>query len=482
MSGIVALQGDLKDSEKLETMLSKLEHRGPDARETYTMADSFLGQVKSQGEPSFTKKRAATLVLDGQPSYLGKQISREELLNLYLEKGTKFIKQLGDAFTFILSDGDELVAARDTFGARPLYYVNCENGLMFASEIKALEELNPDAEIKIFPPGTYYSSTEGFSTFKKIPGFQANIHASPGSQRYNQKAEELNRLLIEAVRKNVTDQENIGVFLSGGVDSSIIAAALDKITDKPIKTFAVGVAGSDDVMKARKVAEFLNSEHKEYTYDYDDMMKVLPEVIYYLESFDVELVNSSIANFLVAYLAKESGMEVVLSGEGADELFGGYHHLKDCSTDSELNRELEHLLKGLHNGGLQRVDRMTKAHALDCRMPFFDKDVIDFARVIPCNWKITDEGMEKLILRQAFDGMLPEEVLWRKKVQFGIGSGNEGVMEEKIKNQITDKEYRNAQKNTSFTFKSKIEYYYYKIFKEKHPLKGIESTVNRWLA
>ncbi len=482
MSGIVAVQGTFQSSDRLESMLGKLEHRGPDTRETYSCTNVSLGEVRNESESEFVGdyESDGVLVLDGNPSYKGEKIDRTELFQLYKKIGPEIFTELGNDFAFILTDGKELVAARDIFGARPLYYVEQRGDLVFASELKALEGM--ESEVKIFSPGTFYTSSNGFTTFRQVPDFDSEFEASVESERFNQKSRELNQLLINAVKANVDDWEQTGVLLSGGVDSSIIAAAFNRIALEPIKTFAVGIEGSEDVLKARQVAKYLNSYHQEYTYDYEDMLKVLSQVIYYLESFDVELVNSSIANFLVAREAKNAGIDTVLSGEGADELFGGYHHLKECTTDKELNRELEQLLQGLHNGGLQRVDRMTKAHALDCRMPFFDNEVINFARVLPCNWKISSQGMEKLILRQAFDGMLPDDVLWRKKVQFGIGSGNEGAMEEMIKDRVTDKEYRNAQKKTSFTFKSKIEYYYYKIFKQHYPLDDVESMVNRWLA
>ncbi|OWZ84756.1 asparagine synthase-related protein [Natranaerobius trueperi] len=480
MSGIVGVQGKFQ-TKKLEGILEKLEHRGPDGKRLYPNGNLALGEVTSQYELSLARENIynSVLVLDGTPSYQGAKLSREELFNFYLDNGPNIFKLLEDDFAIILTDGDKLVVARDIFGTRPLYYCKVQEGLVFASEIKALKEL--DAEIKVFPPGTYYTTSDGFNRFKSVPEFNDDIEDSPGSARYYQKAEELNSLIEKAVKKNISENTRIGVFLSGGVDSSVIAAALSNVKKAPIQTFAVGMKDCDDVLNARKVSEYINSEHYELTYESQDMIDALPEVIYHLESFDVELVNSSIANYLVSKIAKEKGIELVLSGEGADELFGGYHHLKQYETNEELNRELELLLKGMHSGGLQRVDRMTKAHALNCQMPFFDSEIIEFARILPYRWKISDSGMEKVILRQAFNGMLPDEVLWRKKSQFGIGSGNEDAMTNIINAQVTDKELRMAKENYGINFKSKAEYYYYKIFKEFYPDK-VESMVNRWLA
>ncbi|ACB85440.1 asparagine synthase-related protein [Natranaerobius thermophilus] len=491
MSGIVAIKGTQAYKDTMVKMLDKLKHRGPQKQNIFPSYASNvligecnleyeLSKIDESQNPIDNKNHNINLALDGEPLMEGKRLSRNDLIKLFQREGPEFVKFLGDGFALIYTDGKELYAARDIFGRRPLYYGHdSSNNIYFASEMKALTEICE--EIKIFPPGYYYSQDDGFNKYTSIPHFESNIDEEPGSKDYYEKSARLKYLLIKAVADSWETGKEPGIFLSGGVDSSVVAAALANLTDKPIHTFAVGIEDSEDIKNAEEVSQYLGTEHTVLTYTEEDMFEVLPEVIYYLESFDVELVNSSIANYLVSKLAKSNNFEITLSGEGADELFGGYHHLKDCKSDEQLNEALEGLLKGLHNGGLQRVDRMTNAHSLNCRMPFLHSYIINYALKIPCDWKISGNGMEKLILRQAFDGDLPEQVLWRKKAQFGIGSGNEKAMEKIIDSEITDQEYYDNKEKHGIDFKSKEEYFYFKIFHKFFPEKSQTKTVNRWL-
>ncbi|OWZ82660.1 asparagine synthase-related protein [Natranaerobius trueperi] len=482
MSGIVAIKNNFNKAD-VEKMLDKLHHRGPDDTHLYQKGDYFIGEKVLASE--FSSQDSNTemnkiMAIDGEPLLHDTFITKDKLLDLYEKEGPEFVSYLGNGFSLILLENDRIFVARDTFGRKPLYYAIDDNGnFHFASEMKALRDYFNN--IEIFPPGSYYTEQAGIQSFSSVPLFHSNIKDDPGSKDYYEKAAKLNYLMTKAVSEAWKEAKDPAVFLSGGVDSSVVAVALANLTDKKINTFAVGTENSEDILNARKVSEYIQSHHVELTYNKDDMFEVLPEVIYYLESFDVELVNSSIANFLVSKLAKEHGFDVVLSGEGADELFGGYHHLKDCKTDTELNEALEGLLRGLHNGGLQRVDRMTSAHSLNCRMPFLHHKIINFAKRIPCDWKISRDGMEKLLLRQAFDGDLPSEVLWRKKAQFGIGSGNEKTMEQVIDSEISDDEFNEDAQRYDLKFKSKEEYYYFKIFEKFFPGKGVIKNVNRWL-
>ncbi len=474
MGGIVAVVGKSADKD-LEAMLLKLKHRGTMEKVIYSNSRYTLGELNlSHKYCSQELKNDYGVIFDGEPHYNKKILTREDLLTLYLDHGPDFVQKLEGSYAIIISHETDYLAARDLFGTKPLYYSVNGESTFFASEMKALDKHANN--IKIFPPGHYYTKKKGLKKSKDIPKIIAtdNIDISTSAIM-------LKNLLISAVEKALNENKNVGAFLSGGLDSSVIVATAGEVLDKKIATFAVGTENSDDIINARKAAEFLGTDHSEYVYTPQEMMDVLPKVIYHLESFDVELVNSSIANYLVSKIAKENGIKVILSGEGADELFAGYHYLKECKNDEELNHSLTELMEGLHNGGLQRVDRMTKAHSLECIMPFLDTDIVDFALSLPCKYKISEDGTEKWILRKAFSDKLPDEIVWRKKAQFGIGTGNEDIMEGLIAAKVSEDEFAQAKEKGDLDFKSKEEYFYYKIFKDFFSAKSIEKTVNRWL-
>ncbi len=475
MSGLAAVLGKGANKD-LEAMLSKLRHRGTGESIVYKNSKYKLGELNlSPKNGSMETGDSYGVIFDGEPLYKTKVLAREDLLKLYLEHGPDFVQELEGSYAIIISNETDFFAARDLFGTSPLYYSVNGESTFFASEMKALDKHADN--IKPFPPGHYYTNKDGLTKFRHLPKFigkEENLDATI-------YADKLKKLLTEAVEKALRGHKNIGAFLSGGLDSSIIVAAASQATDEKIATFAVGLENSDDINNARKAAEYFGTDHNEYIYSPQEMLDVLPQVIYHLESFDVELVNSSIANFFVSKIAKEKGIKVILSGEGADELFAGYHHLKECKNEEDLNDNLNELVEGLHNGALQRVDRMTKAHSLECIMPFMDPDVLEFALALPCRYKISADGTEKYLLRKAFSDLLPQEIVWRRKAQFGIGTGNEDIMEALIAEKVSDKEFAAAQEANDITLKSKEEYYYYKIFKGFYSAMSIEKTVNRWL-
>ncbi|EEG76301.1 asparagine synthase-related protein [Dethiobacter alkaliphilus] len=474
MSGIAAVIG-ADDKQALETMLEKIQHRGAGQHLIYENGKYRLGEINvTENKVIHTGDDDYGVIFDGMPVYGGKVLTRTKILELYKTEGPGFIKNIAGNFVIIISNTDEFFIARDPYGTKPLYYSKDGKYTLVASEIKSLTPLTD--KIEIFPPGHFFTQTKELKRFKDVP-----VPVAKKQLDTEEAAAELNKLLSGAVEKVLQQNNDVGSFLSGGLDSSAVVAAASKISSNPLPTFAVGLENSSDILNARKVAKFLRTDHYEYLYTADEMMEVLPDVIYHLESFDVELVNSSIANYLVAQLAHRQGIKIALSGEGADELFAGYHHLKKCADERELNEELASLMKGLHNGGLQRVDRMTQAHSLECIMPFMDPKVVEFALGLPAHFKLSESGTEKWILRQAFSTDLPEEVVWRTKEQFGIGTGNEDIMKQMISQKVTDREYKRAKERSSFPFKNKEEYFYYNIFKEFFPAKSAEETVNRWL-
>ena len=476
MSGIAAaLHHD--NSQTIEQMLEAIRYRGRDEQEIFRQGSVHLGEISFDREQmgEVDQQNGYGIVLDGIPFLKNKSLTKAQLINMYLDQGPEFTKCLDGKFAMIISNGYDFFAARDLFGIKPLYYCNMGNEYYFASEMKALSKII--GSINIFPPGHFFTKQGGLQRFKEIPAFEPEYGLS-----VLQAEGKLRNLLIESVNRSISTTERTGIFLSGGVDSSIIAAAAKHCSSEKIFTYAAGLEGSPDIESARIAAEYLETEHKDYLFNKQEILEALPEIIYYLESFDVELINSSIANYFVSRLVKSDNIKVVLSGEGADELFAGYHYLKQYKDDAEvLSLKMQDLLKGLHNGGFQRVDRMAKAHSLEVEMPFMDSQVINFALHLPNQWQISEDEMGKWLLRKAFSNDVPEEIIWRRKAQFGIGSGTEEVMKQVIEEIVSEEEYQEADQKKEISFKSKEEYYYHKIFKKFFPNKAAEKTVNRWL-
>ena len=223
----------------------------------------------------------------------------------------------------------------------------------------------------------------------------------------------------------------VGVFLSGGLDSSLVAAIAAKVLaerGERLQTFAVGTESSPDLAAARLVAAHIGSEHRETTYTAADALAVMPVAVRAIESFDPALVRSAVPNYMLSAFTAQH-VKVVLTGEGADELFAGYEYLRDFTDPETLHRELVRTVESLHNLNLQRCDRVTMAHGLEARVPFLDREVIEWALRLPPGFKLAGPGQpEKRLLREAFDGWLPHELLWRDKAEFGDGSGAKDVL------------------------------------------------------
>jgi len=349
----------------------------------------------------------------------------------------------------------QLVLIRDPLGVAPLYYGHTADGVpCFASEVKAL--MNVTGSVTEMPPGSFYDGQRLVPHFRLQPGPQAKESAE-------QIAVELGVRLGAAVEKCV-DAEIFGAWLSGGLDSSALVA-LARPRAKTLHTFAGGVAGAPDLEFARAVAEFVGTTHHETIVALPDMLRILPEVIYHLESFDALLVRSSLINFMVGRQAAEY-VPAVLSGEGGDELFAGYEYLKDLARE-QLALELLDITGRLHNTALQRVDRCASAHGLVAHTCFLDPQVVDLALRIPVEFKLRGT-VEKWILRQALKGLLPESVLERSKSKFWQGAGVGELLAENADRTITDADFRKErQLPNGWTLCTKEELTYYRLFKER---------------
>ena len=281
-------------------------------------------------------------------------------------------------------------------------------------------------KVEAIDPGALFDSIDGFREWYRMPQGAAELAPEEEPESIWR---ELRLVLEEAVRKWMVADVEVGAFLSGGLDSSVIAALAARAIDAPLKTFSVGTAGSPDLAAARAVAHHIGSDHHELVFTPDDLAKVLPHVIYHLESADVDLVRSAMPTHFATVLARRH-VKAVLTGEGADELFAGYaYHHAYARKPRALADELTRALGAMHNINLQRVDRITMAQGLEARTPFLDRDLIDFAQSIPASLKLkitdekTQETTEKWILRKACEDLLPPDVVWRKKAQFDEGSG-----------------------------------------------------------
>jgi asparagine synthase (glutamine-hydrolysing) len=352
-----------------------------------------------------------------------------------------------------MTDG-VLVLRRDPLGVAPLYYGwSADRLLCFASEVKALSGVSH--EIHELPPGHSYdgSHTERYFHLRA----QEPLDDSP-----ERVAEELRRRLAASVEKRIKVDE-VGSWLSGGLDSSTIAALARPRVEK-LHTFAAGLIGAPDLEYAREVADLIGSDHHEVIVTFDDMLNVLPEVIYHLESFDALLVRSSVTNYLVAQLASEY-VSTAFSGEGGDELLAGYEYLKSLDP-ATLPDELIDITSRLHNTALQRVDRCASAHGTVAHVAFADPNVVDYALHIPTEFKLRN-GVEKWILRRAMDDVLPDRVLNRAKAKFWDGAGVRETLRSHAERQISDGEFRRERiLENGWVLNSKEELLYYRIFRQ----------------
>jgi asparagine synthase (glutamine-hydrolysing) len=458
MCGLVCLW-NVGDELLARQMIDKIAHRGPDAVQVaklegapVIMAHSRLSIIGPDDGAQPIAQGSDMLIANGEiynhadlRAILGEGAFKtasdsETILHLFRSGALRWIDRLDGMFAFVLATRDRVIAARDPLGIKPLYMARMGEGLAFASELKAFDGLGLTA-IEAIPPGTLYDNRDGWRRWYRIP--QGAAKAEPD---VDGTAIELRLVLEEAVAKWMVADVEVGSFLSGGLDSSIIAALAQKVLEQsgkgPLKTFAVGTDSSPDLVAAKRVAEHIGSKHHEYIFTARDIVENLPHIIYHLESADVDLVRSAIPTFFAARLARQQ-VKAVLTGEGADELFAGYtYHHAYVDDPRALADELTRSLGTMHNINLQRVDRITMAESLEGRTPFLDRNLIDFAQSIPAALKLcrtrpdavasTGPTTEKWILRKACADLLPESLVWRKKAQFDEGSGTVAALQEAL--------------------------------------------------
>ncbi|PWS56419.1 asparagine synthase B [Pseudoalteromonas sp. meg-B1] len=502
--GVLDIKSDPSQLRAQAIEMSKLlRHRGPDWSGVYSSNKAILVHerlaivgVSSGAQPLYNPEKTHILAVNGE-IYNHKELAAnlevefdfqtqsdcEVILALYKQKGPAFLDDLNGIFAFCLYDEeqDAYLIGRDHIGIIPLYTGHDEHGNFYvASELKALSPICK--HIEEFPPGHYLYSKDG----KLTPYYQRDWQSYDAVKNNDAKAEDVKDALEAAVKRQLMCDVPYGVLLSGGLDSSVISAITQHFAAKRIEdndesdawwpklhSFSVGLEGSPDLAAAQKVADMIGTIHHPIIFTIQQGIDALKEVIYHIETYDVTTIRASTPMYLMARQIKAMGIKMVLSGEGADELFGGYLYFHKAPNAQEFHEELNRKVSKLHMFDCLRANKSMAAWGVEARVPFLDKEFVDVAmRINPEAKMCKDEKIEKHILRAGFDGYLPDEVLWRQKEQFSDGVGYSWIdtLKEYVNEQVTDQELANAKfKYPINTPDSKEAYFYRRIFESHFP-------------
>lgn len=492
-------------------MAKKIRHRGPDWSGIYCGEKAILAHERlsivdpeSGGQPLKSKDGKLILSVNGE-IYNHRSIRSElageyefttgsdceVILALYRKKGIGFLEDLNGIFAFALYDEekDEYLIARDPIGVIPLYIGwDAAGSLYVASELKALE--GTCMRIEVFLPGHYWHSREG----KMTKWYTREWTDYEAVKNNGASIEELREALDAAVQRQLMSDVPYGVLLSGGLDSSIISAIAKRHAAKRVESdnqadawwpqlhsFAIGLKGAPDLAAARKVAEHIGTVHHEINYTIQEGLDALRDVIYYIETYDVTTVRASTPMYLLARVIKSMGIKMVLSGEGADEIFGGYLYFHKAPDAQAFHEETVRKLNKLHLYDCLRANKSLSAWGVEGRVPFLDKEFLDVAMRLNPEAKMAKNGkMEKWILRKAFEDMLPESVAWRQKEQFSDGVGYSWIdtLKKIAAQSVTDEQLAHATERFPFNPPlNKEEYCYRSIFEEYFPSLTAARTV-----
>ncbi|MBT8259259.1 MAG: asparagine synthase B [Bacteroidia bacterium] len=507
MCGIVCAFDLKQPSESLRPqileMSKKVRHRGPDwsgifhneraivAHERLAIVDPASGK-----QPLYSDDKKIILAVNGE-IYNHRDIRQqfeneyefrtqsdcEVILPLYKEKGVDFLDDLNGIFGFALYDSekDEYLVARDHMGIIPLYIGWDKFGTFYvASELKALEGYC--SKIELFPPGHYLSSKDG----EFVKWYHRDWMDYENVKDNETDIDELGKALEDAVHRQLMSDVPYGVLLSGGLDSSVTSAIAKKYCQMRIESddtteawwpqlhsFSVGLEGSPDLEAAQKVADHIGTVHHEIKFTIQEGLDAIKDVIYQLETYDITTVRASTPMYLMARVIKSMGIKMVLSGEGADELFGGYLYFHKAPNAKEFHEETVRKLNKLYMYDCLRANKSLASWGIEGRVPFLDKEFMDIAmRINPKDKMITPERMEKWVIRKAFEDYLPESVAWRQKEQFSDGVGYSWIdtLKEVVDEKISDEQMKNAHFRFPIqTPQNKEEYYYRSIFEEHFP-------------
>ncbi|WP_394226221.1 asparagine synthase B [Pseudoalteromonas spongiae] len=510
--GVLDIKSDAAQLRSQAIEMSKLlRHRGPDWSGVYSSEKAILVHerlaivgVSSGAQPLYNPEQTHVLAVNGE-IYNHKQLKQdlsvdfefqtesdcEVLLALYKQKGPEFLDDLNGIFAFCLYDEekDAYLIGRDHIGIIPLYTGYDEHGNFYvASEMKALAPICKT--IEEFPPGHYLWSQDG-----EIRPYYARDWQSYDAVKDNEaKVSDVKEGLEAAVKRQLMCDVPYGVLLSGGLDSSVISAITQMFAAKRVEdndkssawwpqlhSFSIGLEGSPDLAAAQKVADSIGTVHHPITFTIQQGIDALKEVIYHIETYDVTTIRASTPMYLMARYIKAMGIKMVLSGEGADELFGGYLYFHKAPNAKEFHDELNRKVSKLHQFDCLRANKSMAAWGVEARVPFLDKEFVDTAMRINPEGKMCKDGkIEKHIIREAFDGYLPDEVLWRQKEQFSDGVGYSWIdtLKEHVESIVSDQMMEAAAfKYPINTPQTKEAYYYRSIFEEHFPGDAAAKTV-----
>jgi len=476
---------------EVEKMLEKLKHRGPDGHgvknlQAGTLGHTRLAIIDVEGGRQPMGFDDAWIAFNGE-IYNYRELARdyladvplkthsdtEVLVHLYRKLGPQCLELLSGMFAFAIMQGDELFMARDPLGIKPLYCGERDGGFYFASEIKALALVTD--EIREFPAGHWYHSQKGWHAFYEINPTPLNIS---GEQ---QVGDAIRETLADAVRLRLIADVPVGISLSGGLDSSIVAMLANRGTEH-LHSFAVGMEESEDLTAARKMADILGNRHHERIYTEQEMIDALPNVIYQLESFDPALVRSGIPNYFLAEMASQY-VKVILTGEGADEIYAGYDYLRSYDSPRRLQKEMVDITAALHNTNLQRADRMAMTFGLEARVPFLEIRSVELGLGLPAEWKAHRDRAAKYLLRRAFSADLPAEIVNRPKQKFSKGAGSSDVIAQAAESEISTNEFHSERARLlyqwNYRLPNKEGLYYYRILRQFYEDRWIFPTMGR---
>jgi len=505
MCGIVCAFNTSNDKllrSRVLEMAKTIRHRGPDWSGIYSNKNAIIAHERlaivdpsSGQQPLFSQDDRYILAANGEiynhkelrdefPDYnFSTKSDCEVILPLYEKYGPDFLDKINGIFAFAIYDShkDEYFIARDHMGIIPLYIGWDEKNVFYvSSELKALE--GQCEKIELFPPGQYLISSE--NKFKKW--YIRDWEYFDNVKSLESDITKLRESLEDAVKRQLMSDVPYGVLLSGGLDSSITSAIAKKYSEKRIETddtqrawwpqlhsFSVGLKGSPDLAAARKVANHIGTVHHEIIFTIQEGLDAIKDVIYNLETYDITTVRASTPMYLMARVIKSMGIKMVLSGEGADELFGGYLYFHKAPSAESFHEETVRKLNKLHMYDCLRANKSLAAWGVEGRVPFLDKEFIDVAMTLnPKDKMINNQRMEKWILRKAFQDYLPDEILWRQKEQFSDGVGYSWIdsLKEYVSDLISDQEMADAKiKFPIKTPTTKEEYYYRSLFSEHFP-------------
>ena len=515
MCGIAAIFNIKEQTSSLRDkalkMAKKIRHRGPDWSGIYCGGSAILAHERlsivdpeSGGQPLYSPDKKQVLAVNGEiynhrdirKQFEGKYEFQtgsdcEVILALYREKGINFLEDLNGIFAFALYDEekDDFLIARDPIGVIPLYIGYDSDGKVYcASELKALEGFCERYEP--FLPGHYYWSKEG-----KMTRWYTRDWMSYDAVKDNPASvSAIHDALEAAVKHQLMSDVPYGVLLSGGLDSSVISAIAKKFAARRIETdgkkdawwpqlhsFAVGLKGAPDLIKAREVADYIGTVHHEINYTIQEGLDAVRDVIYFIETYDVTTVRASTPMYLLARVIKSMGIKMVLSGEGADEVFGGYLYFHKAPDAKAFHEETVRKLSKLYLYDCLRANKSLSAWGVEGRVPFLDKEFLDVAmRTNPEAKMCPGKTIEKKIVREAFADMLPESVAWRQKEQFSDGVGYSWIdtLKEITSKAVTDEQMAHAAERFPInTPMNKEEYYYRSIFEEYFPSESAARSV-----